>query len=127
MEEEEDHEGTSPLNPEPNLDAPIIQMIALEEAHIDDPEMDETKQDDDTIWIEAKTMSSQLFAQDAQDSEPPKALEEMVPPKYHDYLDIFSKDTADHVPDSKPWDHEIKLKEGFTPKSFKTYNLTPRE
>ena len=28
---------------------------------------------------------------------------------------------------SRPWDHKIELKDTFTPKSFKTYNLTPQE
>jgi hypothetical protein len=27
----------------------------------------------------------------------------------------------------RPWDHKIKIKEGFEPKSFKNYNLTPTE
>ena len=25
------------------------------------------------------------------------------------------------------WDHKIEMKEGFEPKSFKNYNLTPEE
>jgi hypothetical protein len=25
------------------------------------------------------------------------------------------------------WDHKIDIKEGFEPKSFKNYNLTPEE
>ena len=28
---------------------------------------------------------------------------------------------------SQPWDHRIKMKEGFEPKSFKNYSLTPQE
>ena len=28
---------------------------------------------------------------------------------------------------SWPWDHKIKMKEGFEPKSFKNYSLTPQE
>ena len=30
-------------------------------------------------------------------------------------------------PESKPWDHKIKMKEGFKPKLFKNYNLTVAE
>jgi hypothetical protein len=30
-------------------------------------------------------------------------------------------------PESRPWDHKIEIKEGFEPKSFKNYNLTPAE
>jgi hypothetical protein len=31
------------------------------------------------------------------------------------------------IPESRPWDHKIELKEGFQPKSCKSYNLTPEE
>ena len=30
-------------------------------------------------------------------------------------------------PEERSWDHKIKIKKGFKPKSFKTYNLTPGE
>ena len=33
----------------------------------------------------------------------------------------------ERFPESQPWDHKIELKEGFQPKLFKTYNLTPEE
>jgi hypothetical protein len=42
-------------------------------------------------------------------------------------LDVFDENKADQFPDSRPWDHKIELKDGFQPKSFKTYNLTPEE
>ena len=34
---------------------------------------------------------------------------------------------ANRFPESKKWDHKIDMKEGFEPKSFKNYNLTPEE
>ena len=50
--------------------------------------------------------------------------EELIP---KEYLDIFSEEKAARFPESKPWDHKIEMKEGFKPKSFKNYNLTPAE
>ena len=50
--------------------------------------------------------------------------EEIVPKEYHKYLDVFNEEKAHRFPSSRPWDHEIKLNEGFEPKSFKNYNLT---
>ena len=47
--------------------------------------------------------------------------------KVLDFLDVFSEEKAARFPESRPWDHKIKLKDTFTPKSFKTYNLTPQE
>ena len=56
-----------------------------------------------------------------------KMDKELVPEEYHEYLDVFNKEKAARFPESKPWDHKIKIKEGFEPKSFKNYNLTPAE
>src|SRR5271169_4111306 len=78
-------------------------------------------------WINAKmTMATE---QKAMENEQKKelSLEEMIPEKYHEFLDVFDEEKANRFPDSRSWDHEIKLKEGFEPKSFKNYNLTPAE
>ena len=56
-----------------------------------------------------------------------KTDEELIPKEYHEYLDIFSEEKAARFPDTRPWDHKIEMKEGFEPKSFKNYNLTPVE
>ena len=56
-----------------------------------------------------------------------KTDKELVPEEYHEYLDVFNKEKAARFPESKPWDHKIEMKEGFEPKSFKNYNLTPAE
>ena len=56
-----------------------------------------------------------------------KSVEEMVPKEYHEFLDVFSEEKGVRFPESKPWDHKIDMKEGFEPKSFKNYNLTPEE
>ena len=40
-------------------------------------------------------------------------------------MDIFDEEKADRFPDEQVWDHKIELKDGFVPKSFKNYNLTP--
>ena len=54
-------------------------------------------------------------------------MEEQIPNEFHDFLDVFSEEKAAHFLESRPWDHKIKLKDNFTPKSFKTYNLTQQE
>ena len=51
----------------------------------------------------------------------------MIPEAYHGYLDLFNETKADQFSGPCSWDHKIELKEGFEPKSFKTYNLTPEE
>ena len=56
-----------------------------------------------------------------------KTDKELVPEEFHKYLDIFSEEKAHRFPEPRPWDHKIKMKEGFELKSFKNYNLTPAE
>ena len=56
-----------------------------------------------------------------------KTDKELVPQEYHGYLDVFSKEKVAWFPESRSWDHNIQMKEGFEPKSFKNYNLTPAE
>ena len=76
-------------------------------------------------WIQTKITMSQTLAQEQE--KPKKTLQEMVPKEYHEYLEIFDKKTSDRLPEHKPWDHKIDLKEGFIPKSHKIYPLTQTE
>ena len=54
-------------------------------------------------------------------------LEEMIPREFHKYLHVFYEQKANWFPISWSWYHQIKMKEGFEPKSFKNYSLTPQE
>ena len=53
-------------------------------------------------------------------------MEEIVPPEYHKYLDVFQEE-VEHFPKARLWDHAIDMKPDFEPRSFKSYNLTPEE
>jgi hypothetical protein len=55
------------------------------------------------------------------------SVKELVPEDLHEYLKIFDDNMANRFPESNMWDHKIDMKEGFEPKSFKNYNLTPEE
>ena len=78
------------------------------------------------IWINKTNMATELaMAENLKKKTLP--LEEMIPKKFHEYLDIFDEQKANRFPMSRPWDHRIKMKEGFEPKSFKNYSLTPQE
>jgi hypothetical protein len=54
-------------------------------------------------------------------------VEKLKPEDLHDFLDAFDSNKANQFPESNVWDHKIDMKEGFEPKSFKNYNLTPEE
>ena len=78
-------------------------------------------------WIKAKTLNAIEFHLKHDEKKDNLPVEEMIPEAYHKYLDLFSETKADRFPEPRSWDHKIELKEGFEPKSFKTYNLTPEE
>jgi site-specific DNA-cytosine methylase len=54
-------------------------------------------------------------------------VEKLIPEDLHDFLDVFDDNKANWFPECNVWKHKIDMKEGFEPKSFKNYNLTPEE
>jgi hypothetical protein len=78
------------------------------------------------VWI-CKTNIATELAIEENNKKQDKTDEQLVPAEYHEYLDIFNEEKAHRFPELRPWDHKIEIKEGFEPKSFKNYNLTPAE
>ncbi|SJK96774.1 uncharacterized protein ARMOST_00020 [Armillaria ostoyae] len=82
-----------------------------------DDRWDEELEDGDTIL--AVNMEEELvirtvhhandLAAAANAEKPQKTFEEMVPPDYRSFHDLFSKENFDELPERKPWDHAIEL------------------
>jgi hypothetical protein len=70
--------------------------------------------------------TSQRLAQQGPQKET-KTKEQMVPERYHEFLNVFDEKEANRFPSSKVWDHAIELKEDFVPKDCKIYPLSPLE
>ena len=64
---------------------------------------------------------------EAPAKKPIHTPEELVPPCYHSYLDIFLEKAASRFPLRKPWDHTIDLKDSFKPKKGRLIPLSPEE
>src|ERR1700678_3842129 len=79
------------------------------------------------VWINAKTNVATELAAEENKKKEGTPIEKLVPEKYHKYLDIFDEEKANRFPERRSWDHKIEMMEGFEPKSFKSYNLTPEE
>jgi hypothetical protein len=75
------------------------------------------------VWIHKMNIATELAIEE-NNKKTDKTDKELVPTEYHDYLDIFSKEKAHWFPESRSWDHKMKMKEGYEPKLFKNYNLT---
>jgi hypothetical protein len=78
------------------------------------------------VWIHKTNITTELAIEE-NSKEMDKMDKQLVLAEYHEYLDIFSEEKAHHFPKSRPWNHKIEIKEGFKPKLFKNYNLTPAE
>jgi hypothetical protein len=78
------------------------------------------------VWIHKTNIATELAIKENSKKQD-KTNKQLIPAEYHKYLDIFSEEKAHRFPESRPWDHKIKMKEGFESKSFKNYNLTLAE
>ena len=54
------------------------------------------------------TYSQQLAEQEYQKKEV-CPVEEIVPGHYHEFLEVFSKEASEHLPEHGPYDHAIEL------------------
>jgi len=54
-------------------------------------------------------------------------LDEVVPPEYHDFANIFLEGEAKTLPPHRPYDHKINLEEGTEPPFRKIYNMSETE
>jgi Reverse transcriptase (RNA-dependent DNA polymerase) len=78
------------------------------------------------VWIHKTNITMELAIEE-NSKKVEKTDKELVPKEYHEYLDIFNEEKAHCFPESRPWDLKIKIKKGFEPKWFKSYNLTLAE
>jgi len=51
----------------------------------------------------------------------------LLPPEYHDFLDVFSRELADTLPERRPYDHKIQLQKGKTPTFGPLYDMSQDE
>ena len=82
---------------------------------------------DNSEWINSKSTMATKIQAEINVKREILPLEEQVPKEFHEYLDVFSEEKAARFPEPWTWDHKIKMKGSFVPKSFKMYNLTPQE
>ena len=102
-----------------------------------DPEADfpdEPLEEGDRIWatglfpqaehIRATATVSQRLAEGFRQNSQPS---EHIPPHLRDFHSVFSKDSFDELPGTKPWDHAVELAPDASPKSCKVYPLSASE
>ena len=112
-EDEEDHLNST-QNPLDNNDLALLVSSITDEMDTD-------------TWINAKMSMATEIQPELNLKKEEVPLREQVPKEFHDFLDIFSEEKAARFPEPRPWDHKIEMKDTFVLKSFKNYNLTPKE
>lgn len=58
---------------------------------------------------------------------PHESIDNHIPNDLLEFRTIFDKQTSERLPERRPWDHVIDLKEGAEPKTCKVYPLTQTE
>ena len=53
-----------------------------------------------------------------------RSFEEMVPPQYRDFADVFAESAFDELPEHRPYDHVIELTPGSEPHCGKVYPMS---
>ena len=77
------------------------------------------------IEIRATSTISQWLAEAfRRNSEPVRPA---IPDYLREFDNVFSKESFDALPESKPWDHTIELVPGAEPTGCKVYPLSPSE
>src|SRR6202522_1098046 len=79
------------------------------------------------VWINARTNVATELAAEENKKKEGIPIEKLVPKEYQEYFDVFHEEKANRFPEERSWDHKSEMKEGFEPKSLKSYNLTPEE
>jgi hypothetical protein len=132
---------TGPM-PEPDVKMEHIPDLANVDEEEDDEEAEETHTGEDamedgdqlftmTIPCEAELIHASLdilqYLAEACHKNMTKTFHKLVPTHLHDFEDLFSKSSFDHLPDCKIWDHAIELVPDGKASNCKVYPLAPNK
>lgn len=86
--------------------------------------------DEDCVAAGALVESSRAASANSTTSDSLQELEELrkvVPPKYHDFLDVFCASSANSLPPHCSYDHSIELEPGTSPPLGPIFRLSEVE
>jgi len=116
-DEEDEAKPTPEQSPDPEADFP-----------------DEPLEEGNQIWatrlfpqaehIRVTATISQRLAEGFRQNSQPMDHEKHIPPHLRDFHSVFSKDSFDELPGTKPWDQAIELTPDASPKGCKVYPLS---
>src|ERR1700749_3632978 len=74
-------------------------------------------------WLAMRSIAQEII----EETNKVETFEERVPEAYHQFKDVFDKDSFDELPERRPWDHAIELIPGSKPVDCKVYPLSRKE
>jgi hypothetical protein len=75
-------------------------------------------------WVHTEQSASQHFTQQAAEGTTQKVE---VPLEYREFKSIFEKKSSERLPAHQPWDHKIKMIEGYKMKKLQDpYQIPPK-
>ena len=101
----------------------ILQSLLMTEEELKIDLMKTYLNDEDEVWIKAKTSISQGLVHKMIDDKAKVELSKV----YGEYRTVFKKEASKLMPECKPWDHAIDLKPDFIPKDCKVNPLSFKE
>jgi len=96
-------------------------------------EIDEVIEEEEKVCEDNKDTEDDIYLQvleyirEVETKIEKKTDEEMVPPQFHAYLDVFKKALSERMPVHKPWNHAIDLNPNFVSQKSKLYPMSPME
>jgi len=123
MEEVFENTDHLPANEPLPDNGPILQSLLMTEEELKIDLMKTYLDNEDEVWIKAKTsISQELVHKTINDKAKVK-----LPEVYAEYRMVFEKEDSEQMPEHKSWDHAIDLKPDFILKDCKVYSLSPEE
>jgi hypothetical protein len=108
-----------PLKYHPNAVEEGDRIFCIRTLPIDTPE---------PLGVNATGSISQQLAEKAwKKGYHSERFEDLVPKPYQEFVDVFSKESFDQLPERKPWDHAIELTPDAKFFSTKVYPMSPME
>ncbi|SOV07052.1 uncharacterized protein UDID_18707 [Ustilago sp. UG-2017a] len=125
-----------PLTPSPMAPSQLSSTLPSASLDIDAIAFDKSLQSDcitSSTLYPSPIQSQQLLATTTTSSDTTMALayntglSDIIPPEYHQYLDVFSRVEADKLLPHRTYDHQIPLEEGKSPPFGPIYSLSEHE
>lgn len=96
---------------------------------LDIDEEDKILMIDSNAWlrqreINIRATSAMDIAIEQNKKKVSKPWTELVPGHYHDFVDVFTEESFQHLPEHRPWDHVIELIPEAKPYAGKIYSMT---